>query len=119
MSRYYEIIVFTAAVKEYADWILDKIDPNKLISHWLYRNNTTIQNGVYLKDLNKLGRELSKVIIIDNNPENFLLHPQNGIFIKSWYNDPNDKALRELSNLLEQLALSGEKDLRKGLRKIN
>ena len=75
MSKYYEIIVFTAAVKEYADWILDKIDPKWLISHRLYRKNTTIQNGVYLKDLNKLGRDLSKVIIIDNNPENFLLHP--------------------------------------------
>lgn len=26
MSKYFEIIIFTAAVKEYADWIIDKID---------------------------------------------------------------------------------------------
>jgi len=27
MAKLYEVVIFTAAVKEYADWILDLIDP--------------------------------------------------------------------------------------------
>jgi len=37
MSKYYEIVIFTAAVKEYADNILDSIDEKKRITHRLYR----------------------------------------------------------------------------------
>ena len=37
MSKLYEIVIFTAAVKEYADWILDLIDPQRVISYRLYR----------------------------------------------------------------------------------
>jgi CTD small phosphatase-like protein 2 len=69
----------------------------------LYRCSTTEQNGVFLKDLSKLGRNLAKTLIVDNNPENFLLQPENGIYIKSWYENPEDTALPELSNLLIQL----------------
>ena len=35
MSKYYEIVVFTAAVQEYADWILDDFDNGRLIQHRL------------------------------------------------------------------------------------
>ena len=78
-------MIFTAAVKDYADWIIDRLDEKKVISYRLYRCSTTKQNGVFLKDLKKLGRDLKKTIIVDNNPENFLLQPENGIYIKSWY----------------------------------
>jgi TFIIF-interacting CTD phosphatase-like protein len=37
MNKYFEIVIFTAAVKDYADNILDSIDPQKRISHRLYR----------------------------------------------------------------------------------
>jgi len=37
MSQLYEIIVFTASQKLYADKIIDQIDPKKRISHRLYR----------------------------------------------------------------------------------
>jgi len=40
------------------------------------------------------------MIIVDNVPENFQKQPDNGIFIKSWYSDPNDTALSELAPLL-------------------
>ena len=73
MAKYYEIVIFTAAVKDYADWIIDRLDEQKVISYRLYRCSTTEQNGIFLKDLKKLGRNLSKTIIVDNNPENFLL----------------------------------------------
>lgn len=43
-----------------------------------------------MKDLGKIGRDLKKTIIVDNVAENFSLQLDNGIFIKTWYNDMND-----------------------------
>lgn len=37
MDRYYEIVIFTAAMQDYADAIIDNIDPKGYISHRLYR----------------------------------------------------------------------------------
>lgn len=44
---------------------------------------------------------MSKSLIVDNNPDNFQYQPENGIYIKSWYNDPSDRALVELAPLLK------------------
>ncbi len=41
LSKYYEIVVFTAAEQEYADEVLDALDPNKYIKHRLYRQHLT------------------------------------------------------------------------------
>ena len=41
MHSFFELVIFTAAVKDYADWILDRLDPENLISHRLYRCSTT------------------------------------------------------------------------------
>lgn len=100
ISKYYEIVIFTAALKDYADFILDRLDTEGVISHRLYRNNCSFSENVYQKDLTKLGRDLAKTLIVDNNAENFQQQPNNGIYIRSWYKDPNDEALKKLAPLL-------------------
>jgi CTD small phosphatase-like protein 2 len=60
---------------------------------------------VILKDLSKIGRPNAKTIIVDNIADNFLLQKDNGIFIKSWYDDPYDTELKDLIPLLKQIAL--------------
>jgi TFIIF-interacting CTD phosphatase-like protein len=40
LSKYYELVIFTAGVKEYADWVIDQIDPEGKIKHRLYREHT-------------------------------------------------------------------------------
>ena len=49
MSEYYEIIIFTAALQDYADFILDIIDVKKSISHRFYRQHTTFEDNFYVK----------------------------------------------------------------------
>lgn len=90
MSLCFELIVFTAAAKDYADFILDVIErraecvnmanePNsntsysgkKLFAHRLYRPQCQLDGGVYVKDLSRLGRSLSKILIVDNIRDNF------------------------------------------------
>jgi len=72
VSKEWEIIVFTASRKMYADWILDSLDPKNYISHRLYRESCRDIEGVHVKDLAKLGRDMSKVVIVDNIPESFV-----------------------------------------------
>lgn len=118
LSPFFEIVIFTAAVKCYADWIIDRLDTQRCISHRLYRCSTKQQKGVFIKDLSRIGRELSKTIIVDNNPDNFQYQAENGIFIKSWYDDPNDTALEELSKLLKVVARRSNEDVRTVLGSI-
>ena len=101
MSKYYEIVIFTAGTKEYADWILDQLDTTKAIKYRLYRQHATPCETTYVKDLSRLGRPLNRVIIVDNLAENFQRQPDNGIMIKTWYDDPKDNALIELAPILK------------------
>ena len=74
MSRLYEIIIFTASSKEYAEEAVKKIDPNnKYIDFILVRDDCMVtRNGFYLKDLRILkDRNLSDVIIVDNLSHSF------------------------------------------------
>jgi CTD small phosphatase-like protein 2 len=116
MNRYYEIVIFTAAIQEYADWAINQIDPNGYIKYRLYRQHALPWGSVYIKDLSRLGRELSKLIIVDNVPENFQLQQDNGIFITSWFDDVTDTALVELSTILLNIGKTRNKDLREELR---
>lgn len=35
--------------------------------------------GNYVKDLNKLGRDLQKIVIVDNSPASYIFHPENAV----------------------------------------
>ena len=117
VSTFYELVVFTAATKEYADPILEAIEQNKIIFEYkLYREHTVIIGEDFVKDISRLGRDLSKVIIIDNMPQCFRLQKENGIFIRPFYGrDVNDYALIELIPMLIKIAENGW-DVRDGLR---
>lgn len=47
MAKYYEVVIFTAALQDYADWIIDRLDSNKSIKYRLYRQHTSIGNSNY------------------------------------------------------------------------
>ncbi|KAJ3191347.1 CTD (Carboxy-terminal domain, RNA polymerase II, polypeptide A) small [Irineochytrium annulatum] len=98
----FEVVVFTAGMRVYADPTLDAIDKGGVIRHRLFRDSCN--DGDYAKDLTRLGRDLKDVIIVDNSPWAFRLQPENAILIESWYDDPNDTALGQVAPFLEELA---------------
>ncbi len=116
MKNYYELIVFTSATEKYADIIINAIEnKQKYFDYRLYRKHTVMYNGDLVKDLSKLGRDLSKIIIVDNIPQNFRFQKENGVFIKAfWGEDKMDIALYNLGDILEKIAKDFE-DVRQGL----
>jgi TFIIF-interacting CTD phosphatase-like protein len=68
--------------------------------------------------LNHLGRDLSKVIMIDNNPEYFELNKENGLTIKTWENDIFDQQLYGLRYLLSAIYQADVDDVRTVIPKI-
>ena len=115
----YELVVFTAGTKEYADPIIDIIEQKeKFFVKRLYRQHTIYRDNTFIKDLTKLGRDLSKIIIVDNMPQNFRLQKENGILINNYFGQDNgDNTLQLLGDILLKIAQSPGKDVRNEIKK--
>ena len=118
LSQYCEIVIFTASTQEYANIVIDGLDCSNMISFRLYRQHTNIINGYNVKDLSKLGRDISKVIIIDNIEENYYLQPENGLNISDFEGDENDNELVFLMNDLLDIVKNNGVDVRKMLPNV-
>lgn len=118
LAEYFELVVFTAAMQSYADLVIDGIDPKQKISGRLYRQHTETIGSVNVKDLSKIGRDLNKVVILENCADNFRLQPLNGIQIKDFEGDENDEELDILKVELIKLVNDHPLDIREYLTKI-
>jgi Dullard-like phosphatase family protein len=126
VSEIYEIIIFTAGMKDYANLVLNIIEKKigkKIFDYRLFREHTIIDESQnHIKDLSKIGRDLKNILIVDNIAENFLYQPENGILISSFFKDKNsnfkkkDKCLLELKNLLIKISKEDIIDLRNEIK---
>ena len=118
LSEFYEIIIFTAALQNYADLIISGLDPDGVVSDKLYRQHTINIGNSYIKDLDKLGRDIKKVIIIDNISDNFSKQPQNGLNICDFEGNEYDEELKYLKEDLIKLVKLNPNDVRHYLKDI-
>ena len=119
LSKHFELVLFTAAEEDYTGIVLNELNRNNYITHILCRKYTEFKNGCYIKDLSKLGRDLKRVCIVDNNKDNFSLQPENGLFISSYYGEQNDNELSFLCNDLMKIIEIQPDDIRTVLKQID
>ena len=106
-NKFFQIVIFTASLKVYADAILNILDPeNKLIHHRLYRDSWyTTEDGNHIKDLRIIQNvELQDLAIVDNAIHSFGYQLNNGIPILNYYNNEWDKELYHLASYFEILS---------------
>jgi Dullard-like phosphatase family protein len=117
VREYYELILFTEASEAYTELIMETFNKKKYFDYKLYRQHTIIIGQDFVKDLQKIGRPLDKVIIIDNIAQNFRMQKANGINIKPFFGeDKEDQALIDLIPILINIAKENL-DTRNGLIK--
>jgi len=120
LHEHFEIVVFTASQRVYADKVLDWIDPeHRWIRHRLFREHCRNQDGNYVKDLRVLGRPLEHMIIVDNMPQAFAYQVtivnirylagtnptqlDNGVPIEGWYDNAQDTHLASVGKVLDRI----------------
>ena len=84
VTKWYDVIIFTASLKTYADLVIDKVDKsNKVIKRYYRDSCLPSKDGQYIKDLSILKIDLSRCIIVDNSEISFSKNKENGIPIRS------------------------------------
>lgn len=112
----FEIVIFTAEPGVTIFPIIDAIDPKNCISYKLVRDSTHFVDGHHVKNLTRLNRDLSKVIVVDWNAESLKLHPDNHLQIKRYKGEDGDNSLIDLVSFLKTIAVNQVEDVRDVLK---
>lgn len=118
MSQYYELVLFTAGIRQYGIKVMKKIDPNMRIGYFLDRRFCTFlgrnskNQELYTKNIQILGRNEKQILLIDDREYSFALNTDCGILIPSFDGDLKDQQLEHLSKFL--ISSAQLSDLRSG-----
>jgi len=118
MAQYYEIVLYSPSIDAIAEPVVNSLDKTGCIMHRLYRDATHYKDGIHIKDLSRLNRNVNKMIIIDDDPEEVAFHPDNLIRVKP-YTDPtdfSDDTLEKITPFLIEIAREGYTDVPSILR---
>eukprot|EP00545_Synedropsis_sp_CCMP1620_P007359 CAMPEP_0119021774 /NCGR_PEP_ID=MMETSP1176-20130426/26664_1 /TAXON_ID=265551 /ORGANISM="Synedropsis recta cf, Strain CCMP1620" /LENGTH=417 /DNA_ID=CAMNT_0006976457 /DNA_START=77 /DNA_END=1327 /DNA_ORIENTATION=+ len=113
MAQYYEIVLYSPSIDAVADPVVTSLDKTGCIMHRLYRDATHYKNGTHVKDLNRLNRNINRMVLLDDDPECAQFNPDNLIRIKA-YEDPMDRTdntLERITPFLVELARKGHSEL--------
>ena len=103
-----EVVLWTASIESVGKPVLRQIDPNnEYFSSAVYRNPAWFQERLtvpHTKDLRLLGRDLSRTVIIENNPFSVRLNKSNAIMVPDFDRpNPSDNILRHLDRVIHSL----------------
>lgn len=111
-----EGVIFSTGAPFYVDTIMDLIDKDRTaFKHRIYQdqcNRVEYQKeniDVLVKDLNLIGRDLNRTVLIDTKPFSFWCNPDNSIPVQEFRGSTlDDTELDTLTILLEELRTKGD-----------
>ncbi|XP_068934701.1 mitochondrial import inner membrane translocase subunit TIM50 isoform X1 [Petaurus breviceps papuanus] len=112
LAPLYEIVIFTSETGMTAFPLIDSVDPHGFISYRLFRDATRYMDGHHIKDISCLNRDPARVVVVDCKKEAFQLQPNNGVALRPWDGNSDDRTLLDLSAFLKTIALNGVEDVR-------
>lgn len=113
----FDIIIYTASCKDYADPVIDFIEKEKsYFKYRFYREHCISYGSFLLKDISIFEKPLNQTLIIDNNLFSFAHYLKNGILISSYYNESNDLDLVSLMEFFNQ-SIIGKEDIREEIER--
>eukprot|EP00967_Tisochrysis_lutea_P029122 scaffold34016_cov20-Tisochrysis_lutea.AAC.4 len=74
-----------------------------MVLYRLYKPETQYHEGKHVRDLSKLNRDLSQVLMISAHPEAWEFQPENTIKLKPWQPSPSDPPDTTLLDLIPML----------------
>jgi len=113
MAQYYEIVLYSPSIDGIADPVVNELDKQGCIMHRIYRDGTYYHNGVHVKDLSKLNRNINRMIVIDDDMAEVQFNPENVVRVKP-YTDPNnrtDNTLARITPFLIEIARENHSDI--------
>ncbi|KAF3818167.1 hypothetical protein GH733_012475 [Mirounga leonina] len=112
LAPLYEIVIFTSETGMTAFPLIDSVDPHGFISYRLFRDATRYMDGHHVKDISCLNRDPARVVVVDCKKEAFRLQPYNGVALRPWDGNSDDRVLLDLSAFLKTIALNRVEDVR-------
>lgn len=109
MAQYYEIVLYSPSIDAVADPVVTSLDKSGCIMHRLYRDATYYKDGVHMKDLGRLNRNINRMIVLDDDPAECAMNPENLLRIKPYTdaNDREDNTLERITPFLIEIAREG------------
>ncbi|XP_053460825.1 mitochondrial import inner membrane translocase subunit TIM50 isoform X2 [Nycticebus coucang] len=113
----YTLVLELTGVLLHPEWstafpLIDSVDPHGFISYRLFRDATRYMDGHHVKDISCLNRDPARVVVVDCKKEAFSLQPYNGVALRPWDGNSDDRVLLDLSAFLKTIALNGVEDVR-------
>ena len=120
IKPFFELILFSIDSQDVSYPIINMIENDKkYFDYKFYKDHCVLYKNNLIKDVTLIGRDLSKIIIVDNNETCFELNKENGIKISSFYGDNNDNKLFELKNILKEIYFKNYNDVRLALKEFH
>ncbi|AYU79110.1 conserved hypothetical protein [Leishmania infantum JPCM5] len=81
-----EIVLWTASTKETALPVVDQLHKTGIIfDDIIFRNSIWFTQPIHTKDLRLLGRDMNRVLIVDNSVGCCKLHPRNALLVEDFH----------------------------------
>ena len=121
LKPYYEIISFSCEPNEVTESIIKDIESQKIYFDYnLTREHSILYENTLVKDISLIGRDTSKVIIVDDDENCFQLNNENGIKISEFNgNNGIDNSLFELKKILILIYRKNYDDVRVAIKEFS